>query len=262
MVIFWGLIGFLGLVIGLGLCALEFIVTYGREAVEAWMGYEVPLMIFVGGLAAIFLAFVIHSIENQEKQERQQKNSLDWALNLLKKGDTKGVIYWHKKEKDPSDTDPIQIVVKIAEAMQNDSLKSIKELSMSQLAIYDSIGPSLDEAYINYARSLFIKKNYSSAQKWFQLVYERKKEESCLYLGLCCLQLHDYSKASYFLTESLANKQTFTVLYNLLLIHTYLKQYKNALKDLKELRKVFPEELKHKKKVLLEIPFEHLMEEQ
>ena len=136
MVIFFGLIGFLGLVIGLGLCALEFIVTYG-EAVEAWMGYEVPLMIFVGGLAAIFLAFVIHSIENQEKQERQQKNSLDWALNLLKKGDTKGVIYWHKKEKDPSDTDPIQIVVKIAEAMQNDSLKSIKELYRSQLTIYD-----------------------------------------------------------------------------------------------------------------------------
>lgn len=263
MSIFIGFLGFLGMVVGLGACALEFIARMGNSSGSVGLySYHIPALILFGGVGMIFFAFILHSASEQMKKEERRHKAFFAALKSLKEGKVEDVIYWRKSKNTP-DTDPTQIVVKIAEAMQHHSPQYIKQLPTSQPAIYDTIEPNLQEAYLSYARGLFLKKDYSYAKMWYQMAYEQEpNEESCICLGFCHLKEQNYSNAAQFLKEALTYKRDFNILYNLLLAHRHLNCYRETVEVLKELRENFPEQLATKKKVLMEIPFEHLTEAQ
>lgn len=256
------ILGFLGIVVGLGLLALEFIITHLSENGNAFMGYGIPVMIIFCGFVSIFLSCITRSASEQIKREENRQKGFFQAINYLKKGKFKDLIFWYKTSADLNE-DPTQIIVRISEFMQEDSPECVQELTEKYSEICSSIESSLCEAYLNYADKLVAENTYSSAKKWYQLAYKQDKNiDTCICLGLCCLCLKDYSNTVKFLQESLTYQKTFIALYNLLLAHTHLNRYKDALEDLKELRKMFPEQLSSKKKLLIEIPLEHLTEVQ
>lgn len=221
-------------------------------------------IILIGGCLMSIIVFIVLKMDSeQDKREELTNKYLKGALNRLKRGDLRGVLLWYK-EKSPSDTDPTQVVVKIAEAMQNGSPQDIKRIiTLQPTAMYKTIAPSLYEAYINYARDFFTKGDYHSAQIWYQMAYEQNQDEaSCfIYLGVCYLHLQDFSNAVHFFEKSLTYKETFAAAYDLFLALTYSKQYNKALEIFQQLRTKFSTQLAQKKKLLTEIPLEHLTEE-
>lgn len=218
-------------------------------------------IILIGGfLMLIMVCITIKKDAEQNKCEKRMKIYLDGALNRLKRGDFKAASWY--KDASSSDTSPLQVVAKIAEAMQNGSPQDIKQIITLSL-IHKTIVPSLHEAYINYARDFFAKGDYHSAQIWYQVAYESNQNKAldCVYLGVCCLQLQDFSNAVHFFEKSLTYKDTFAAAYDLFLALTYSKQYNKALEIFQQLRAKFSAQLAQKKKLLAEIPLEHLTEE-
>ena len=219
------------------------------------------IILICGCLMAIIIVFITIKMDSeQDKREERMKRYLDGALNHLKRGDFKGASWY--KDASSSDTSPLQVVAKIAEAMQNGSPQDIKQIITLSL-IHKTIVPSLHEAYINYARNFFAKGDYHSAQIWYQVAYESNQNKAldCFNLGVCCLQLQDFSNAVHFFEKSLTYKDTFAAAYDLFLALTCSKQYNKALEIFQQLRARFSAQLAQKKKLLAEIPLEHLTEE-
>ena len=219
------------------------------------------MTIFFGLIGfVVILAFIINAASEQNKREEKQKKWFPHALNHLKDGNFKILVDWYKK-RDGFEDSPIQIIVQIGEFMQKDSPQSIQKLTERYSVICSTIKPSLCQAYINYANRLFANRNYSSAKKWYQLAYEQETSaDSCIWLGLYYLQLKDYLNAAHFLKETLRYKKNFTILYNLFLVYIHLNYCKEALQIFKQLRQEYFIQLARKKKILTEIPLEHLTE--
>ena len=200
-----------------------------------------------------------HSIEKENNSNKdRQDRAFAYALNIFTKGNFKDLEYWYGSSRDIS----IQTIVKIAQAIGNNSPATIQKIARKAPSAYLKIEPTLPEAYIICANQLFRKQNFSSAIKWYKMYYELKKDNRiCSYLGFYYLRLHDYSNANLYLKEALTYKKTFSVLYNLFIVNVNLKQYKEAFVYFSELRKKFSTRLEKKDKFLTKIPLEQLQEE-
>ena len=252
------LLGILAIVIGLGILAIDCLLLLDTGAPLTWVG--ISLKFILGGIGGCFLGYILYKDEEKEKQTNFEQKATSMALHYLKEGKLENLFTWYKCGKRDKGL-PAQIIVKIGEAIRDDSPKKARHLTEKYAIACSGRKSSLDEAYINWANSLFNAKKYSSAQKWYQMVYEHSKNKEVLpSLGLCYFKLQNYSKAEYYLKSALEHEKSFIIVYNLFLVCAQLKQYKDALKYFAELRKSFPERLSKKNKLLTEIPLEHLTE--
>lgn len=208
------------------------------------------ILIVVLIVVILIVWWLIRSPEATYEEERYIK-----ALSYFQKGEFKGVLLFKKKEY--SESDLSQIVIQMTEAIQDNNVPQVKELSMS----YPNILPRdtvLQVLELKTSR-VILERKYDLACRLGQIIPSAKNH---LMVGIAYLNLQQYENAKIFLEKALEYKKTFTALYNLMIAHTHLNYYKDALKDLKELRTMFPEQLSSKKKLLIEIPLEHLMEVQ
>ena len=211
--------------------------------------YSIPVLIIV----LIIAGAICRNIVGPAITDKKVLNRAIWRLQQGKYEDIR------KLRWECSNKNDINVIIKLANTIQENNTRQLKNLLESHPHIHIEIMEKLYDIYLKQARKYLNSKNYGISLDWYLCAFHYKETyESCCGIGICYYQLQQFGQAKNFFQKANIFKQSFSSLYNLFLTNVHLEEHAEGLKIFKTLRQEFGEQLTQKNDILRIIPLKHL----
>ena len=214
--------------------------------------------VFVAGCVMLLLGVLFVCLGNIQEGETRDAFFLNKALQRFYNGEFSEIAELKNRCSDPT---AIETVEQMAQAIEQNNTRTLKNLLQHNPDIAQKTDDFLNHLCLTKAHRFWHSRQYNLAHNWYLIAYERSiTYESCMGLGLCCFQFKEYEDARKLFQQANSLQPSFPALYNQMLAELACRHYAETLRLFKEIRRQYPDRLAEKKKILAEIPADHLTE--